>query len=111
MQGKSHHRGKGRSSTQDVYERGKRSKEPDQLVVVPDASLEISNIHAPRCMSGKANDICTPLYRGKDEGATVSIAYDPSESGAEVTYFFSEKFAFYCTRISMTYNLNVFSAC
>ncbi|XP_030458358.2 protein MODIFIER OF SNC1 1 isoform X1 [Syzygium oleosum] len=83
VQGKSHHRGKGRSSTQDVDERGKRSKEPDQLVVVPDASLEISNIHAPHRMSGKANDICTPLYRGKDEGATVSIAYDPSESEAE----------------------------
>ncbi|XP_030531460.2 protein MODIFIER OF SNC1 1 [Rhodamnia argentea] len=82
-QGKSYHRGKGRSSTQDVDERWKRSKEPDQLVVVPDASLEISNIHVPQHMSGKANDICAPLYQGKDDGGTVSIAYDPNESEAE----------------------------
>lgn len=86
MQGKSHHRGRGRSSTQDADERWKRSKEPDQLVVT-DASLEISNIHVPHPMSGKANDVSAPLYQGKDEGGTVSIAYDPSESGAEVTYF------------------------
>lgn len=82
VQGKSHHRGRGRSSTQDADERWKRSKEPDQLVVT-DASLEISNIHVPHPMSGKANDVSAPLYQGKDVGGTVSIAYDPSESVAE----------------------------
>ncbi|KAF8037095.1 hypothetical protein BT93_B0110 [Corymbia citriodora subsp. variegata] len=83
VQGKSHHRGKGRSITKDPDEQWKRSKEPDQLVVGVDAALEISNTHVPHHMSGKANDVCAPLYQGKDEGGTVSITYDPSESVAE----------------------------